>query len=428
MTIFRRLPFRGMASNGDCVIHRRFFVDATLGNDANSGRSPGQAWQTIAKVNASTFLPGDQILFKRGETWAGTTLIPAFTGTIGQPIILSAYGSGAAPIIDGTGGAGYGLRFQGSIHVTVRDLAITNAVGASHVVYFNGAIYCTIRDCEIYGGGWAGVMVNDVGGRTNQNNLIYNNEIRNPLHEGVYVKNETAGNLTSLTTIQSNYIHGCGDEALQNTYDAPATTAPVFSYFIGNECDGGGADFDGTDLVIDKNEFYGAAGAIANGVMYIASGVNRALIINNLIHDVDQDHAFSSGGIYVNAGTDVEIYHNTVYGITNTTSAGYGIFFNNATTNASVKNNCLSGNESQMQWNNAPAVVDYNCVFGVTGKTGTNAVTLDPKLVNPGAENFHLQSDSPCRGAGATGTGVTDDFDGVTRGSPPDIGAYEYVP
>ena len=41
--------------------------------------------------------------------------------------------------------------------------------------------------------------------------------------------------------------------------------------------------------------------------------------------------------------------------------------------------------------------------------------------------DLHLQVASPCIGAGATGTGVTEDYDGVTRGSPPDIGAYEYV-
>ena len=42
--------------------------------------------------------------------------------------------------------------------------------------------------------------------------------------------------------------------------------------------------------------------------------------------------------------------------------------------------------------------------------------------------DLHLLVGSPCIGAGAVGTGVTDDYDGVTRGSPPDCGAYEYVP
>jgi hypothetical protein len=35
-----------------------YYVDATNGNDANSGLSPSTPWKTIAKVNASRFNPG----------------------------------------------------------------------------------------------------------------------------------------------------------------------------------------------------------------------------------------------------------------------------------------------------------------------------------------------------------------------------------
>jgi hypothetical protein len=46
-----------------------YYVDATSGKDTNTGLSQTTAWKTIAKVNASRFEPGDQILFKRGEGW-----------------------------------------------------------------------------------------------------------------------------------------------------------------------------------------------------------------------------------------------------------------------------------------------------------------------------------------------------------------------
>ena len=46
-----------------------YYVDATNGNDSSNGLSPETPWKTIAKVNASSFQPGDQILFKRGEDW-----------------------------------------------------------------------------------------------------------------------------------------------------------------------------------------------------------------------------------------------------------------------------------------------------------------------------------------------------------------------
>jgi hypothetical protein len=44
-----------------------YYVDATNGNNTNNGLSMSSAWKTIAKVNASRFYPGNQILIKRGE-------------------------------------------------------------------------------------------------------------------------------------------------------------------------------------------------------------------------------------------------------------------------------------------------------------------------------------------------------------------------
>ena len=44
-----------------------YYVDATNGNDANNSLSESTPWKTIAKVNASRFYPGDQILSVRRE-------------------------------------------------------------------------------------------------------------------------------------------------------------------------------------------------------------------------------------------------------------------------------------------------------------------------------------------------------------------------
>lgn len=78
---------------------REYYVDATSGNDDNDGMSA--PWQTIAKVNASMFLPGDKILFKRGETWRETLTVPS-SGAVGSPITFGAYGSGSLPKIYGS--------------------------------------------------------------------------------------------------------------------------------------------------------------------------------------------------------------------------------------------------------------------------------------------------------------------------------------
>lgn len=57
-----------------------------------------------------------------------------------------------------------------------------------------------------------------------------------------------------------------------------------------------------------------------------------------------------------------------------------------------------------------------------------NNISADPKFVNPGSDDFHLQSDSPCRNAGVD-VSLTPDFDGVTvpQETNPAIGAFEFV-
>jgi hypothetical protein len=71
-----------------------------VGSDSNSGTSTSNPWLTIAKVNASTFQPGDSILFNSGCTWREQLTVPS-SGTSGNPITFGAYGSGANPIITG---------------------------------------------------------------------------------------------------------------------------------------------------------------------------------------------------------------------------------------------------------------------------------------------------------------------------------------
>jgi parallel beta-helix repeat protein len=78
-----------------------YYVDASAGNDINDGRSPTTAWATVAKVNASSFLPGNQILFKRGDVWREMITVPQ-SGTNGNNIIFGAYGSGTPPQILGS--------------------------------------------------------------------------------------------------------------------------------------------------------------------------------------------------------------------------------------------------------------------------------------------------------------------------------------
>ena len=87
--------------SGPIFAGSNYYIDATHGNDSNTGLSEAAAWRTIAKINSSTFFPGDSILFKKGEEWR-EILIPPSSGAPGNPITFSSYGSGEKPIINGS--------------------------------------------------------------------------------------------------------------------------------------------------------------------------------------------------------------------------------------------------------------------------------------------------------------------------------------
>ncbi len=83
------------------AVNTTYYVDSVNGSDSNNGTSPATAWKTLTKVNNTTFGQGDNILFKAGCSWTGTTqLYPKGSGVSGNPIRIDTYGAGPKPIIN----------------------------------------------------------------------------------------------------------------------------------------------------------------------------------------------------------------------------------------------------------------------------------------------------------------------------------------
>jgi hypothetical protein len=80
------------------------------------------------------------------------------------------------------------------------------------------------------------------------------------------------------------------------------------------------------------------------------------------------------------------------------------------------------------------SVINHNLWFNMATSCPdlseeTNAICVDPKLVseaNVNAINPNLTSTSPATGAGVSISGITTDYNGLTRPNPPAIGAIEY--
>ena len=73
---------------------------ASSGNDSNAGRSSDTPFQTISKINSLTLQPGDQVLFRRNDTFRGSLQLRQ-SGNSAKPIIVDAYGSGNKPVLSG---------------------------------------------------------------------------------------------------------------------------------------------------------------------------------------------------------------------------------------------------------------------------------------------------------------------------------------
>ena len=97
------------------------------GSDSNNGTSPSTPWQTISKVNSTTRLPGDTVLFLAGGTW-DEELNVTVAGTSGHLITYGSYGTGAMPIIDAQSTRNYCIYITTPSYVTVQGIWCQNAV------------------------------------------------------------------------------------------------------------------------------------------------------------------------------------------------------------------------------------------------------------------------------------------------------------
>ena len=73
---------------------------AAGGNDTNSGLSASAPLQSLAKIGSLNLLPGDQVLFNRGDTFRGPLSLSR-SGTPNNPIVIDAYGTGNLPALSG---------------------------------------------------------------------------------------------------------------------------------------------------------------------------------------------------------------------------------------------------------------------------------------------------------------------------------------
>ena len=288
-------PTSGTSDYPSTPASQIYYVDATHGNDSNSGHDPDQAWKSLDKVNSTTFAAGSLVLFERGETWHDSLLASA-SGTSDKPIVYGAYGTGANPVIEAASGSSYAVSLNNKDNVTFDSLTMKGS-GDTGLLLNGGADNVKVTNSEIVDNQGSGVVISG----TSHNLRIDHSTIDgNGAYGIVHYSADNADQYITNSVISDN---GWRTDGVYSGWNGRILSGEIANNTIFNNGSGGG---DGR----------------SHGLYHDHSQANSTLKIHdNVIHS-------NPRGAGILAKSSTEIYDNTIYGNAN---VGISIGQNQAT-------------------------------------------------------------------------------------------------
>lgn len=357
-----------------------YYLDATGGNDANAGTSTAAPWKSLGKLTVTTFHAGDQILLKAGQIWTGYVW-PKGSGTAGSPIVLSSYGTGARPRINGAGAVGSTVKLHNQQYWEIRNLEVTNTAPATstpganlkdlrgiHIDGDNGTTLNYLHVDNVYVHDVSG-QVNWIGGDTADNapGITFQTGWDNSKKTGGIVFDTTVTDITQPGTtatvlndllVQNSTISDtsfAGIVVKQYTGDATGATATGW----GNRTSTSDTKFRPHTNVVLKNNFISQANTAygCNGV-YLTN-VRGATVTGNTVYKA------GTSGIETYLSDNVTIEHNEVYQTSQKAGGAdsNGIDPDKGTTNVLVQYNFVHHNGDGIllcQFSFGSVIVRYN--------------------------------------------------------------------
>ena len=389
--------------------------------DAGAGTSASSPKCTLGAVAnmQSALKAGNQVLFKRGDTWSEELTITNLQGASGNPVILGTYGTGALPIIDG-----------GSVRHTC-----INAIGTT-------AKYITINGFECRNTTEYGMTFQTSAGQmpgiTVENSYIHNTgpgayaggsgafddgNYRNQLD----FEDFSAGTGADGVHFLDNTVNSCGGHnCLEVHFDGGGPV--VQGNVVGPGCTHNCIDLKGASGgLVDQNVATTGATTGDAGCIYFEnpySASSTVLVTRNVCYGSGVAFQVDTGGSCVghtHCYQTITAYNNTMVAPTTT---AYPIIVGGSGAPGDItitwKNNITDGGtvdiNSAVNWTG-----DYNDDGGHQGQYATNVtpgshdmINVDPMYVSFAGYNFQLLAASPVGNTGLAGL-----VDGMTS-----MGAY----
>ena len=353
------------------------------------------------------------------------------------------------------------VRFSGSNYITIRNMTI-RGTGTSYawVVHYLNGTFNRVNNCiiEISGTGTTStssnfnpvVLNNSTSTVSSQSTTAHGNIVDsctlNYGYASFYIAmNNAANTFTASRNILTEayqygvYVNGsCMPQIRNNKVSIRTSNTTNTSIYVSNcvNTQGNGIEISGNEITNPGQ--YG---------MYLTScsktGTDFSRIQNNMIYG----HRYTSGvtGIYLSSVNNVQIYHNSVNLTPNSTGSNYACYIINGTLNDVRNNHFVLPNASMTNGislyvnpSTAANFVNYNNYYNLSSPNviqmggtnytlanyqtmggGLNSIFTNPQYIS--ATNLHTTA--PCNKG--VNLGVTVDFDGNTRSTPPDIGADE---
>jgi hypothetical protein len=386
-----------------------YYVDSVAGSDSNSGTSSDRPWRTLSPVRSHAFAPGDTIHLKKGSSWSGGLVISK-SGTEGNPITFTTYGTGNRPVITNADGWA-NVEIKGS-WIVLEGLLLRDTPEAGVAISGSRNV---VRDIEVTNAG-SGVTVRGT----------YNLVTQSYFHDLKMVKN-TPGGDDDYGAV-GVWLHAANNEVSYNRMIN--LRAPSYDYGY----DGGGVELYGSN--VDNNYIHHNYIENSEGIIEIGgrsgSAANNIVAHNIFVNNHGRVLTVHLSGTYGSTVSNFRFEHNT---IVESNANSLGLFWFSATPSSSainMRNNIFYKNGGSVS-NRDGYAHSHNLYYLTGGATlggislGANEQIADPRFVSISGRDFRLQADSPAIDRG-TNLNYTRDYHDATmpQGAAPDLGACEY--